>query len=128
MTLRPALDIRSRPRLSLPPEHSQDTVQQNGAQDCTRVTAAAKGLKQPESLYYCGLQARIAPFVLTAKQRTSKCTNFYMARKTEDGEGIEGRNSPVRLLCHVCVFQSILVVRVSILRLRRMFMDRQGIV
>ena len=49
MTLRPAVDIRSRPPLSLPHQVTQQPV-------------------QGESLYYCGLQARIAPFVL-AKQR-----------------------------------------------------------
>ena len=54
-TLRPPLDIRSRPPLSLPPEESQHRVR-----DSAR-----------ESLYYCGLQARIAPFVLAMEGRDS---------------------------------------------------------
>ena len=53
------MDIRCRPRLSLPPDNSKDLDQDHGH---TRVGAKA------DSLYYCGLQARIAPFVL-AKQR-----------------------------------------------------------
>jgi len=58
MTLRPAMDIRSRPRLSLPLDVSQPPVKGCGH------LPVPKG----DSLYYCGLQARIAPFVL-AKQR-----------------------------------------------------------
>ena len=53
------MDIRSRPRLSLPPNDTQNPDQDRG-----HTRAAAK----EDSLYYCGLQARIAPFVL-AKQR-----------------------------------------------------------
>ena len=59
MTLRPAMEIRCRPRLSIPFEDSKDKDQDRNN---TRETSKA------DSLYYCGLQARIAPFVL-AKQR-----------------------------------------------------------
>ena len=65
------MDIRCRPRLSLPPDNGQDQDQDRGH---TQVVAKA------ESLYYCGLQARIAPFVL-AKQR----------------DVVEGRNCSVEL-------------------------------
>jgi len=65
MTLRPAVDIRSRPPLSLPHQVTQQPV-------------------QGESLYYCGLQARIAPFVL-AKHR----------RVVEDESGSESEYSQI---------------------------------
>ena len=65
------MDIRCRPRLSLPPDNSKELDQDRGH---TQVAAKA------DSLYYCGLQARIAPFVL-AKQR----------------DVVEGRNCLVNL-------------------------------
>ena len=65
------MDIRCRPRLCLPPNDSKDLDQ-----DRSHNQAAGKA----DSLYYCGLQARIAPFVL-AKQR----------------DVVEGRNCSVEL-------------------------------
>ena len=53
------MGIRCRPTLSLPPRDSQDPDQNDGH---------TKAVAKEDSLYYCGLHARIAPFVL-AKQR-----------------------------------------------------------
>ena len=107
MTLRPAVDIKTRPRLSLPVT-AKDTERKQPKITGPKIDSASKCSSAPSenvmnlvfslgSLYYCGLQARIAPFVSTANQKTGKTGQRHLATRWD---GVEGRNSPVRLLCH----------------------------